>query len=58
METAENIPAFPSYKVAAIQTNPTFGDKAGNVKETLLRIEEAADKGAILMVLPEMCNTG
>jgi predicted amidohydrolase len=59
MGTTEITPTpFPSYRVAAIQTNPAFGDKAGNVRETLLRIEEAADRGALLMVLPELCNTG
>ncbi len=44
--------------VAALQMRPEFGDVAGNVAHSLDLIEQAAAKGAKLMVLPELCNTG
>ncbi|MDR1242129.1 MAG: nitrilase family protein [Deltaproteobacteria bacterium] len=49
---------FPSYKVAAVQTNPVFGEKTLNLCASLQRVEEAAAQGAALIVLPELCNTG
>ena len=45
-------------KVAAIQMEPRVGDKAGNVRQQLASIAEAATQGARLMVLPELGNTG
>ena len=45
-------------KVAAIQMEPRVGDKAGNVKQQLAFIAEAAAQGVRLMVLPELGNTG
>ncbi len=45
-------------KVAAIQFEPHIGDKAYSVKEGLKLIEKAGKKGAKLMVLPELSNTG
>lgn len=45
-------------KVAALQMEPHIGNKDRNVEETLKIIDEAGQKGAELMVLPELCNTG
>jgi len=45
-------------KVAAIQIEPHIGDKENNVKKQLKRIGEAAEQGVLLMVLPELGNTG
>ena len=45
-------------KIASIQMEPIFGDKKGNLDKTLRMINEAADNGANVMVLPELCNTG
>lgn len=45
-------------KVAAIQFEPIFGQVKDNVAKTLKLINEAADNGANVMVLPELCNTG
>jgi predicted amidohydrolase len=45
-------------KVAAIQMEPRIGDKEYNVKKQLKLIGEAAEQGVLLMVLPELGNTG
>lgn len=45
-------------KVAAIQMEPRVGDRAGNVRQQLAFIAEAAAQGVRLMVLPELGNTG
>ena len=45
-------------KVAAIQMQPHIGDKEYNVGKQLELIGEAAKKGALLMVLPELGSTG
>jgi N-carbamoylputrescine amidase len=44
--------------VACIQMEPTFGETAANVEKTVALMKEAAAKGANLVVLPELCNTG
>jgi N-carbamoylputrescine amidase len=44
--------------VACIQLEPRFGDTTWNVQHSLDRVNEAADRGAHLIVLPELCNTG
>jgi len=44
--------------VACLQMEPSFGDVAANVARSLQMIEEAAARGARLVVLPELCNTG
>jgi predicted amidohydrolase len=46
------------YRVAAIQYEPTFGEKEKNVLALLHLVEEAARHGARLIVLPEMATTG
>lgn len=45
-------------RVACIQMEPSIGDTAANVAHTLDLIARAADGGARLIVLPELCNTG
>jgi N-carbamoylputrescine amidase len=44
--------------IACIQMNPVFGDVAGNVARSVALIGEAAAKGAQVIVLPELANTG
>jgi N-carbamoylputrescine amidase len=45
-------------KVAAIQMEPLIGDKEGNIRKQLKLIRKAAQDGVLLMVLPELGNTG
>ena len=45
-------------KVAAIQFEPRIGNKDFSVSEGLKMIEKAGKKGAKLMVLPELSNSG
>ncbi|MES1931841.1 nitrilase/cyanide hydratase and apolipoprotein N-acyltransferase [Salinisphaera shabanensis T35B1] len=47
-----------TVKIACIQMEPIVGDKAGNIEKSLAHIHEAADAGAQLIVLPELCNSG
>lgn len=47
-----------SYRVAAIQYDPTLGDKEKNIQNLLRLSEEAAVQNARLIVLPEMATTG
>lgn len=44
--------------VAALQMEPHIGDKDRNLAESFRMIDIAAAEGALLMVLPELCNTG
>src|ERR1700761_5162126 len=44
--------------VACLQMQPSFGDVAANVAKSVQLIGQAAAKGAGLVVLPELCNTG
>lgn len=46
------------YRAAAIQFDPTLGDKEGNVTRLLELTAEAAHRGASLIVMPEMATTG
>ncbi len=45
-------------RVACIQFEPRIGEKQRNVERSLELIAAAASKGAQLVVLPELCNTG
>jgi len=47
-----------ALKVASIQMEPVFGKTVENVARSVALLEEAAEKGARLAVLPELCNTG
>lgn len=44
--------------IACIQMKPVVGDKAGNLTRSVELINEAAGRGARLIVLPELCNSG
>lgn len=44
--------------VASIQMEPIIGRTSANVSRSITFIEQAAAKGAQLVVLPELCNTG
>jgi len=47
-----------SMRVAAIQMAPRFKDRPGNLKTALILATQAAQAGARLIVLPELCTTG
>jgi predicted amidohydrolase len=49
---------FTRYRVAAIQYEPTLGEKEKNVTDLLRLVEEAAQHHARLIVIPEMATTG
>lgn len=49
---------FHEVKVASIQMAPEIGNKAANLKRSVELIEEAAQQGAMVAVLPELANTG
>ncbi len=51
-------PSMMQYRAAAIQYEPTLGDKEKNVVDLLRLVEEAAMHGARLIVLPEIATTG
>lgn len=44
--------------VACIQMEPRIGETQRNVVHSLALIDRAADQGARLIVLPELCNSG
>lgn len=44
--------------VSCIQMHPAIGDVAGNVARSVALIEKAAARGADLVVLPELANSG
>lgn len=45
-------------KVACLQMDVKIGDIEGNIKKSVHMINEAADNGAKLIVMPEMANSG
>jgi predicted amidohydrolase len=45
-------------RIAVGQFEPRIGEKLENVARTLELIDEAAGRGAELIVLPELCNSG
>jgi N-carbamoylputrescine amidase len=45
-------------RIAVGQFEPRIGEKLENVARTLELIDEAAERGAELLVLPELCNSG
>ena len=47
-----------AYRVAAVQYEPTLGEKEKNISDLLTLVEDAASHGARLIVLPELATTG
>ena len=45
-------------RLACIQMQPGFGEVASNVAKSVQLVERAANRGANLVVLPELCNSG
>lgn len=45
-------------RIACIQMQPVVGEKSRNVARSIQFIGEAANRGAQLIVLPELCNSG
>ncbi|MEO9058452.1 MAG: nitrilase-related carbon-nitrogen hydrolase [Ktedonobacteraceae bacterium] len=52
------VSSFNKYRVAAVQYEPTLGEKEQNLADLLRLVEEAAQQEARLIVLPEMATTG
>ncbi|GCE13889.1 nitrilase-related carbon-nitrogen hydrolase [Tengunoibacter tsumagoiensis] len=50
--------ALTTYQVAAIQYEPTLGEKEKNIRDLLSLVEQAIAQGARLIVLPELATTG
>jgi predicted amidohydrolase len=50
--------AESSLRVACLQMEPRVGEKERNVARSLELIARAADAGAQLAILPELCNSG
>jgi NAD+ synthase (glutamine-hydrolysing) len=48
----------PQLRIALAQVNPTVGDLAGNADIVVARTREAHERGAHLVVFPEMMLTG
>ncbi len=53
-----NTPHPTPYQVAAIQYEPTLGEKEKNISDLLELVLRAIEHGARLIVLPEMATTG
>ncbi|MGZ6364440.1 MAG: nitrilase-related carbon-nitrogen hydrolase [Ktedonobacteraceae bacterium] len=51
-------PTYTRYRVAAIQYEPSLGEKEKNITDLLQLVKEAAQHNARLIVLPEMATTG
>ncbi len=47
-----------AVRIACIQMEPIVGENDRNVRRSIEMIEEAVGKGATLIVLPELCNSG
>ncbi len=49
---------MPVIRIALAQTNAIVGDLEGNLRKCLDRVETAAERGAALVVFPEMMASG
>jgi predicted amidohydrolase len=54
----EKVREEAAVRIACIQMEPVVGERDRNVRRSLDLIAQAADAGARLMVLPELCNSG
>jgi len=52
------IDGVPSTRVACVQMEPHVGHTTENVTRSIAAIEDAANRGAELVVLPELANSG
>ena len=51
-------PAEAEITVACLQFEPDFGDLRRNIEASVALLDQAADAGATLAVLPELCDSG
>lgn len=58
MSTSSAVPAESAVRVACIQMEPKVGQLEANIADSVARIDAAAQHGARLIVLPELCNSG
>jgi N-carbamoylputrescine amidase len=56
--TSDESQGFPDLVVASVQMEPHVGDTAANVARSVQLIEQAAARGAAIVVLPELANSG
>ena len=49
---------MPRLRLALVQADPTVGDLAANSARAFAAVQEAAKRGAELIVFPEMFLTG
>jgi aliphatic nitrilase len=49
---------YPTFTVAAVQASSVFFDRDRTIDKALLLIEEAADKGAVMVGFPELFISG
>jgi N-carbamoylputrescine amidase len=56
--TSDESQGFPELVVASVQMEPHVGDTAANVARSVQLIEQAAARGAAIVVLPELANSG
>jgi len=57
MTTSEHEPES-KVRIACLQMEPQVGEKDRNLAHCLEMIDQAAEAGANLVVLPELCNSG
>ncbi|MCH8997184.1 MAG: nitrilase family protein [Proteobacteria bacterium] len=57
MTTSEHEPES-KVRIACLQMEPQVGEKERNLSHSLEMIDQAAEAGANLVVLPELCNSG
>lgn len=51
-------PSSTTYKAAAVQYDPAWGDLDGNIERIVAAIDQVSETGARLMVFPEQATTG
>ena len=54
----DSLSSAREVNIACIQFDPQIGQKSANVERSVELIKEAAAKGARIVVLPELCNSG